>query len=58
MGRVNGGLNLSRSFGDFGYKKNAQLSWAEQMITSKPDVKVIERHTFDEFIILGCDGIW
>lgn len=27
MGRVNGGLNLSRSFGDFGYKKNTSLGY-------------------------------
>lgn len=39
MGRVNGGLNLSRSFGDFDYKQNKNLSYAEQMITCLPDVK-------------------
>jgi hypothetical protein len=39
MGRVNGGLNLTRSFADFDYKKNTALSYAEQMITCKPDVK-------------------
>lgn len=38
MGRVNGGLNLSRSFGDFGYKKNMNLRYDEQMITCKPDI--------------------
>jgi serine/threonine protein phosphatase PrpC len=27
MGRVNGGLNLTRSFGDFDYKQNAGLKW-------------------------------
>lgn len=59
MGRVNGGLNLSRSFGDFGYKKNTNLSYAQQMITCKPDVKVVDRDSSnDEFIIIGCDGIW
>jgi serine/threonine protein phosphatase PrpC len=58
MGRVNGGLNLSRSFGDFNYKRNNTLTWTEQMITCKPDVKVVERSTQDEFIIVGCDGIW
>jgi serine/threonine protein phosphatase PrpC len=58
MGRVNGGLNLSRSFGDFNYKRNNTLAWTEQMITCKPDVKVVERNTQDEFIIVGCDGIW
>lgn len=58
MGRVNGGLNLTRSFGDFGYKKNTSLSYAEQMITCKPDIKSVERQKTDQFIILGCDGIW
>ena len=58
MGRVNGGLNLSRSFGDFDYKRNQTLSYAEQMITCKPDIKEIEKSPDDEFIIMGCDGIW
>lgn len=39
MGRVNGGLNLTRSFGDFEYKQNAKLPYNEQMITCKPDVR-------------------
>jgi hypothetical protein len=39
MGRVNGGLNLTRSFGDFDYKQSQGLSYAEQMITCKPDIK-------------------
>lgn len=58
MGRVNGGLNLTRSFGDFDYKKKTNLSYAEQMITCKPDIKQKERSSEDEFIVLGCDGIW
>lgn len=28
MGRVNGGLNLSRSFGDFDYKQSKNLTYA------------------------------
>lgn len=39
MGRVNGGLNLTRSLGDFDYKRNKTLGYDEQMITCKPDVK-------------------
>lgn len=59
MGRVNGGLNLTRSFGDFDYKQNKSLLWHEQMITAKPDIKEVERDTGkDEFLIIGCDGIW
>jgi len=58
MGRVNGGLNLSRSFGDFDYKQNKQLNYEQQMITCHPDVKLFDRSNEDEFIIMGCDGIW
>lgn len=42
MGRVNGGLNLTRSFGDFDYKRNANLNYDEQMITCKPDIREVE----------------
>lgn len=58
MGRVNGGLNLTRSFGDFDYKARKQLGYHEQMITCKPDIKRVQRSNDDQFIILGCDGIW
>lgn len=59
MGRVNGGLNLTRSFGDFDYKQNQTLGWHQQMITAHPDVKQVDRDLAnDEFIIIGCDGIW
>ena len=58
MGRVNGGLNLTRSFGDFDYKRNHNLSYAEQMITCKPDIVEIGREGDDQFIVMGCDGIW
>ncbi len=58
MGRVNGGLNLSRSFGDFDYKQNKNLGYDKQMITCKPDIKEVARSNEDEFIIIGCDGIW
>lgn len=47
MGRVNGGLNLTRSFGDFGYKQNKSMEWDQQMITCKPDVKKVERSAED-----------
>jgi serine/threonine protein phosphatase PrpC len=57
MGRVNGGLNLTRSFGDFDYKRKP-LPYDQQMITCKPDVREFERKKGDEFILLGCDGIW
>ena len=58
MGRVNGGLNLTRSFGDFEYKGNKKLTWDKQMITACPDITQFERSVDDQFILMGCDGIW
>ena len=43
MGRVNGGLNLTRSFGDFDYKRKKELPYDKQMITCKPDVREFNR---------------
>ena len=58
-GRVNGGLNLTRSLGDFNYKQNKSLRYDEQLIICKPDVTEVDRSPGnDEFIIMGCDGIW
>ena len=34
-GRVKGGLNLSRAFGDHMYKDNSDLDLKDQMITGK-----------------------
>lgn len=51
-------MNLSRSLGDFYYKQDKNLAYDEQLIISKPDVTVTERTKEDEFIIMGCDGIW
>lgn len=28
------------------------------MITCKPDIRTFEKSSQDEFIIIGCDGIW
>ena len=57
-GRVNGGLNLSRALGDHTYKKNKEFGLEKQMISSLPDVKVLDLDDSDEFMIIACDGIW
>lgn len=57
-GRVKGNLNLSRGFGDLEYKGNKNLSQEEQMITAFPDIVTEELTEDDQFIIIGCDGIW
>lgn len=58
FGRVNGNLNLSRSIGDLKYKQVPGISPAEQMITAEPDILTTSLRAGDEFIVLGCDGIW
>ncbi len=57
-GRVDGNLNLSRSIGDLKYKKNKKLTPAEHPVTANPDPSKVLRKPEDEFIIMGCDGIW
>ena len=57
-GRVDGNLNLSRSLGDLKYKINKDLKPEEWPITANPDLKTVELEAGDDFIIMGCDGIW
>lgn len=56
-GRVNGNLNLSRSLGDFNYK-NPNDPPEKHMITACPEIRVQQLTPQDDFIVLGCDGIW
>merc|ERR1711964_247045 len=49
-GRVNGILEVSRSFGDIPFKKYGVLCVPEFM-----KFRVTEE---DEFVLLGCDGLW
>lgn len=59
FGRINGNLNLSRSIGDLKYKQVPGIPPPHQMITAEPDVMQIALEpNEDEFLILGCDGIW
>ena len=57
-GRINGNLNLSRCLGDLEYKKNKNLPPQEQIITAYPDVIEDKMSKDNNFIIIGCDGIW
>lgn len=57
-GRINNHLNLSRCLGDHHYKKNNDLEYHQQTITGHPDIKSIELCRDDDFIIIGCDGVW
>ena len=57
-GRVNGNLNLTRAIGDLDFKNNEKLSAEEQLIIALPDVKRVKIRPEDEFLLLGCDGVW
>jgi protein phosphatase 1G len=57
-GRINRGLNLSRSLGDFIYKNNFSLPSDKQMVIPNPDVLTIDLQPTDDFFIIACDGIW
>jgi len=58
FGRVNGNLALSRAIGDFEFKKSADLSPEQQIVTAFPDVVTHEVSNDDEFLVIACDGIW
>lgn len=58
FGRVNGNLNLSRSIGDLKYKQTAGMAPDAQMITAEPDITQVTLDEGDEFLVIGCDGIW
>lgn len=57
-GRVDGNLNLSRSLGDLKYKQNKNLKPEEHPVTANPDIFEYELTGEEDFIIMGCDGIW
>lgn len=58
FGRVNGNLALSRAIGDFEFKKSAELSPEQQIVTAFPDVTVHDITDDDEFLVVACDGQW
>mmetsp|Transcript_47753 Transcript_47753/g.103946 ORF Transcript_47753/g.103946 Transcript_47753/m.103946 type:complete len:392 (-) Transcript_47753:139-1314(-) len=57
--RVDGwGLNLSRALGDFHYKARADLPPEEQKVSCVPEIRTLDLTDEDEFLVLGCDGIF
>ena len=56
FGRVNGNLALSRAIGDFEFKKSAELSPEQQIVTAFPDVVTHSISDDDEFLVIACDG--
>mmetsp|Transcript_79772 Transcript_79772/g.143985 ORF Transcript_79772/g.143985 Transcript_79772/m.143985 type:complete len:526 (+) Transcript_79772:71-1648(+) len=57
--RIDGwGLNLSRALGDFHYKARDDLPAGEQKVSCVPEVCELEVTPDDEFLFLGCDGVF
>jgi serine/threonine protein phosphatase PrpC len=56
--RIDRGLNVSRSLGDFAYKRNPELREDCQKISPVADVTVTHLTCEDEFLVIGCDGIF
>jgi len=48
--RLGGSLAVTRSFGDFYYKKKG--------LSSVPEITTVQIGKDDEFIIMATDGIW
>ena len=57
--RVDGDLAVSRGLGDFRFKMNESIECERQKVSNLPDIIVCPRDKErDQFIVLGCDGIW
>lgn len=57
--RVDGMLGVSRGFGDFDFKRRADLACTEQKVSPEPDTTAFAREAGTrEFVLLACDGVW
>mmetsp|Transcript_11871 Transcript_11871/g.26348 ORF Transcript_11871/g.26348 Transcript_11871/m.26348 type:complete len:417 (-) Transcript_11871:145-1395(-) len=56
--RIDAGLNLSRSLGDFAYKANPAKSASEQKVIADPELKEVVLEKGDEFVVMGSDGVF
>ena len=57
-GRVLGNLNLSRGLGDTEYKMDTKLKPEQQILSSMPDIKIVNLTGDIDFVVVACDGIW
>lgn len=47
--RINGQLAVSRAIGDYQFKP---------FVSPRPDVRVVDFTGSEEFLVIGCDGLW
>jgi serine/threonine protein phosphatase PrpC len=57
-GRINADLNISRAIGHLEYKRDRTRSLDHQILIAAPDIKKRLLSEEDDFILMGCDGIW
>lgn len=58
VGRVDGGLAVSRALGDFKYKARTDLVPEKQKVIAVPDIKEIVIGDCDDYVVIGSDGIF
>ena len=59
LDRIDGGLAVSRAFGDFDYKMRSDLPPVAQKVSPEPETFCVAlTHEEDEFLLLACDGVW
>lgn len=58
--RISRELAVSRSFGDYRFKKQGtpKLPEDQQPVSIIPDIMIHNRTNNDEFLLIGCDGIF
>lgn len=54
-GRINSKLAVSRAFGDYDYKNNANLNMVQQLVICTPDITLLQDF---KYIVIGSDGLW
>lgn len=58
IGRVDGGLAVSRALGDFKYKARTDLAPEKQKVIAVPDIKEMTVGECDDYVVIGSDGIF
>ncbi len=56
--RVEGVLGVSRSFGDYVFKKDKGLQAHQQMVSAVPDVRTVEIDDNIDFLVAATDGVF
>lgn len=51
-------LAVSRTLGDYGFKKSTNLPVEDQIVSPIPDVTFLQRRNSDDFLLLASDGVF